>query len=429
MTGTTSWRAPPGEAVAHVKTERLELHDALAAGQQEPRDARSPPPRSAAQVAPCRLTRASAPFALPARARGGTCAASDEAGLTAGVALGIHGEPPSVEDAARVGAQLLLELDIYSREFYEQIAVHEIVLVANLHYRSQRRYDVPDLAAGVLFIDVERKFRWHLSHSFHHELFHMADYHMLGATYVDTDEEFAKLNALTAPGCVEDHARPPPKPERKRQRLLGGWRRPPEPASDSGGVTTGQAEAQRAEQNASTLGCVALPGTPAAAVQDRVGSGGGQGGGGEAGSAAVFPGYGFGRFTGVDAATEMREHLMEKRHPPPPTSAFLNMYSTSSVGEDKAECWAALVLYPERLRTSAALMRKAGLLLSRITAQLPSGMDGGRFTARADAARVRRLAINGPPVVPSHLVPSTGGGEAAGRRKGGDGGVAAAVGR
>ena len=55
------------------------------------------------------------------------------------------------------------------------------VMCEELRYNGQRRRDVPDLASGTLYIDVGDRATRRKRHSFHHELWHMVDFHLLGA--------------------------------------------------------------------------------------------------------------------------------------------------------------------------------------------------------------------------------------------------------
>ena len=52
-----------------------------------------------------------------------------------------------------------------------------------LRYNGQRRRDVPDLASGTLYIDVGDRATRRKRHSFHHELWHMVDFHLLGTPH------------------------------------------------------------------------------------------------------------------------------------------------------------------------------------------------------------------------------------------------------
>eukprot|EP00793_Prasinoderma_coloniale_P005300 PRCOL_00004708-RA len=363
VSGKTSWELPRGERVAAVATSDV------AVGLRPTR-----------KGAPCRIVRATKSFRLPARAR-------DAGPQGDAVGVGINGGAPDPAAAEETAERLMHELALYSADLMHVAHLFEIVLVSDLHYRSQRRFDVPDLASGMLFIDVQRKFRWHLCHSFHHELWHMIDFRLHGRAYADDDAEFARLNAVEtdAPAAKTGSCA-----AQKRGRGEGGSS--VRAVCDSDGIVD-------ASPATRTLDCCkkSLPaGLQRAAKDDRE-------------RCKAY--YGFGALAGTQAASAMRDALFEKRSPPPPSAAFLNMYSSSSVGEDKAEVWAALVLYPERLLGSTALMHKAGLLLARVLKAAPAGgMDA--FAAKLDAARARRLEVYGQPTLPSHYKSNSGDGKA-----------------
>ena len=418
VSGKTSWELPRGERVAAVATSDV------AVGLRPTR-----------KGAPCRIVRATKSFRLPARAR-------DAGPQGDAVGVGINGGAPDPAAAEETAERLMHELALYSADLMHVAHLFEIVLVSDLHYRSQRRFDVPDLASGMLFIDVQRKFRWHLCHSFHHELWHMIDFRLHGRAYADDDAEFARLNAVEtdAPAAKTGSGA-----AQKRGRGVGGSS--VRAVCDSDGIVD-------ASPATRTLDCCkkSLPaGLQRGAKDDRE-------------RCKAY--YGFGALAGTQAASAMRDALFEKRSPPPPSAAFLNMYSSSSVrarafaceacrsrrlhcsrlcvrvhdarahpslalrpthplttpraparacarqvGEDKAEVWAALVLYPERLLGSTALMHKAGLLLARVLKAAPAGgMDA--FAAKLDAARARRLEVYGQPTLPSHYKSNSGDGKA-----------------
>ena len=65
-----------------------------------------------------------------------------------------------------------------------------------LKYNGQRRRDVPDLASGTLYIDVGDRAMRRKRHSFHHELWHMVDYHLLGNAFEAHDAEWAECNPV-----------------------------------------------------------------------------------------------------------------------------------------------------------------------------------------------------------------------------------------
>jgi len=68
------------------------------------------------------------------------------------------------------------------------------VMCEELRYNGQRRRDVPDLASGTLYIDVGDRAVRRKRHSFHHELWHMVDFHLLGNAFEAYDAEWSQLN-------------------------------------------------------------------------------------------------------------------------------------------------------------------------------------------------------------------------------------------
>ena len=107
---------------------------------------------------------------------------------------GISGVPPD-EDRLR-GTMLLLAQEhiLYPLAFLEAIGLRHILFCEQLHYNGQRRRDVPDLASGTLYVDVGDRPRRRKRHSFHHELWHMVDYHLLGNTFESFDAVWSKCN-------------------------------------------------------------------------------------------------------------------------------------------------------------------------------------------------------------------------------------------
>lgn len=75
-----------------------------------------------------------------------------------------------------------------------QVGVKRFVMCEELKYNGQRRRDVPDLASGTLYIDVGDRAVRRKRHSFHHELWHMVDYHLLGNAFEAHDAEWAQIN-------------------------------------------------------------------------------------------------------------------------------------------------------------------------------------------------------------------------------------------
>jgi len=83
---------------------------------------------------------------------------------------------------------------LYPRGFLERIGLKRILLCEELHYNGQRRRDVPDLASGTLYIDVGDRPLRRKRHSFHHELWHMVDYHLLGNQFEAYDADWCAHN-------------------------------------------------------------------------------------------------------------------------------------------------------------------------------------------------------------------------------------------
>eukprot|EP00746_Dinoflagellata_sp_MGD_P056752 gnl/MRDRNA2_/MRDRNA2_245092_c0_seq1.p1 gnl/MRDRNA2_/MRDRNA2_245092_c0~~gnl/MRDRNA2_/MRDRNA2_245092_c0_seq1.p1 ORF type:complete len:297 (+),score=41.70 gnl/MRDRNA2_/MRDRNA2_245092_c0_seq1:1-891(+) len=292
--------------------------------------------------------------------------------MQTGAEVGIHGSAAPFDKARRISQQLVREVTLYSSKFLRSIGLSKIVIVADLHYQRQRRYTIPDFGLGRLFVDVDRRSNWHLPHSFHHELWHMADFKLQGKDHCDGDEEFEALNRFT----------------HKVRKVH---------------VAT--------EPFSKTLACCIVPTNVSDSALEQFLRPEAN----DSNPESHFSGYGYRSLSGVKASTAMRDDVMgtdngkraddqnnTKRKKKlaiglgPPTAAFLNMYSTTSVGEDKAECWAALVLYPERLLGSEALMRKAGLLLNRASQADAGDIRMAAFVRRCDTVRAPRLAALGP---------------------------------
>lgn len=107
---------------------------------------------------------------------------------------GIVGIPPNPACVRRTCAVLSAEHELYPPSFWAKISVHRILLCEDLHYNSQRRRDVPDLASGCLYVDVGDRAPRRQRHSFHHELWHMVDYHLLGNAFDGADAPWSEFN-------------------------------------------------------------------------------------------------------------------------------------------------------------------------------------------------------------------------------------------
>mmetsp|Transcript_25485 Transcript_25485/g.42113 ORF Transcript_25485/g.42113 Transcript_25485/m.42113 type:complete len:398 (+) Transcript_25485:183-1376(+) len=189
--------------------------------------------------------------------------------VNASLRTGIAGAPPDERRLRRTSELLSLEHIMYPRWFLAAFGLKMIFFCEELHYNAQRRRDVPDLGSGHLYIDVGDRAARRKRHSFHHELWHMIDYHLRGNSFNDPDPEWTLAN--------------PP-----------GFR------------------------------------------------------------------YGIG-------GKHMRHDSASSQLASAPSVEFLNRYSTSSIAEDKAEVWAALMCYQQILK-SDALCKKAELLKKRVRA-------------------------------------------------------------
>uniref|UniRef100_A0A7S0EVA2 WW domain-containing protein n=1 Tax=Phaeocystis antarctica TaxID=33657 RepID=A0A7S0EVA2_9EUKA len=107
---------------------------------------------------------------------------------------GICGVPPGEAQLRRTCEAISLEHSFYPAIFLERIGLKRVLLCEELHYNGQRRRDVPDLGSGTLYIDVGDRPLRRKRHSFHHELWHMVDYHLLGNQFEAYDEDWCAYN-------------------------------------------------------------------------------------------------------------------------------------------------------------------------------------------------------------------------------------------
>jgi len=107
---------------------------------------------------------------------------------------GICGRAPNPEPLKTTCEQLTGEHMLYPSEFLRSVGVKLYLMCEELNYNGQRRRDVPDLATGTLYIDVGDRSVRRKRHSFHHELWHMVDYHLLGNAFEGPDFEWAVYN-------------------------------------------------------------------------------------------------------------------------------------------------------------------------------------------------------------------------------------------
>jgi len=107
---------------------------------------------------------------------------------------GICGTRPQPTQLRRTCDTLSPEHQLYPKRFFDKVGVKRFVMCEELKYNGQRRRDVPDLASGTLYIDVGDRAVRRKRHSFHHELWHMVDYHLLGNAFEAHDAEWAECN-------------------------------------------------------------------------------------------------------------------------------------------------------------------------------------------------------------------------------------------
>jgi hypothetical protein len=91
------------------------------------------------------------------------------------------------------------EHQLYPKRFFNRVGIKRFVMCEDLKYNGQRRRDLPDLSSGTLYIDVGDRAVCRKRHSFHHELWHMVDYHLLGNAFESHDAEWCEHQPL-APG-------------------------------------------------------------------------------------------------------------------------------------------------------------------------------------------------------------------------------------
>ena len=244
---------------------------------------------------------------------------------------------PNPETLQRTCETLSPEHCLYPRRFLQAFGLTRYVMCEELRYNGQRRRDVPVLASGTLYIDVGDRAPRRKRHSFHHELWHMVraspqtyprtlSLNLPSTTSVGTWCALGVRRAVDLPGEVV-HARA----LHARTRVPTA-RAPPPPQVDF--HLLGNAfEAHDAEW------CKFNP-----------------------------PNFKYGH-----GGKSMRSDSSSSQLSSAPAENFLNRYSTSSIAEDKAEIWAALMCYQQILK-SPSLKAKARLLQKRAR-QLCSQMD------------------------------------------------------
>jgi len=112
---------------------------------------------------------------------------------------GITGCPPpaggdGLARLRRTVALLAPEWTMYPPELFSAAGVLRIIFCEELRYNGQRRRDVPDLASGNLYVDVGDRSPRRKRHSLHHELWHMIDYRLRGASFAAADAEWEAAN-------------------------------------------------------------------------------------------------------------------------------------------------------------------------------------------------------------------------------------------
>ena len=107
---------------------------------------------------------------------------------------GICGISPAEGPLLRTTTTLSPEHCLYPPSFLQAVGVRRYVLCEELRYNGQRRRDVPDLASGSLYIDIGDRATRRKRHSFHHELWHMVDFHLLGNAFEAHDAEWCRHN-------------------------------------------------------------------------------------------------------------------------------------------------------------------------------------------------------------------------------------------
>jgi len=107
---------------------------------------------------------------------------------------GICGTSPTPGPLQRTTEALAPEHCLYPKRFLDKVGLRRYVMCEELRYNGQRRRDVPYLASGTLYIDVGDRATRRKRHSFHHELWHMVDFHLLGNAFEAPDAEWSIHN-------------------------------------------------------------------------------------------------------------------------------------------------------------------------------------------------------------------------------------------
>jgi hypothetical protein len=102
----------------------------------------------------------------------------------------IAGDIPSEEDVLISMEQIASEFARYPATFPSKAGLDRIVFCSRLHYGGQRRGHVPSFHSRTMYIDCMAQPMRRVVSSFHHELWHFADYVMLGRDYEFADAEW-----------------------------------------------------------------------------------------------------------------------------------------------------------------------------------------------------------------------------------------------
>lgn len=113
-----------------------------------------------------------------------------EFGSSKPAAKTISGCPPSIDLVVRCLEQIGPAYALYSRAFPSNAGMSSVIFCSKLHYGGQRRGHVPSFHSKTMYIDCMPQPKRRAVSSFHHELWHFADYTMLGRDYEFGDAEW-----------------------------------------------------------------------------------------------------------------------------------------------------------------------------------------------------------------------------------------------
>eukprot|EP00899_Mesostigma_viride_P015427 jgi/Mesvir1/23886/Mv10675-RA.1 len=109
--------------------------------------------------------------------------------------MSVAGSPPPSDKRAYALGVYLRELATYPRAFLTAAGCERVVVASELTYDMDARTAVPDSARCILFLNANLHSEQYLRLVLHHDLFHMADYMIVGPNYVHGDAEWQALNA------------------------------------------------------------------------------------------------------------------------------------------------------------------------------------------------------------------------------------------